>query len=124
MKSQVHENSIGTYVGLLGAAPYAGASFSSAFITYISDRYGWRHSMTPIFVLCSVVSIFVIFIVPPETQQAKKHITASSTDPEKKNPSSICELFKINGVSAIASAVFFLKFARYTELYTERKIRL
>ena len=112
IESQIHQKSIGTYVGLLGAAPYAGASFSSAFITYVSDRLGWRHSMTPIFVICSVVSLFVVFIVPSETEQTKKHINASSVDSEKKNTSSIIGLFKINGVSAIASAVFFLKFVR------------
>ena len=68
--------------------------------------------MTPIFVICLVVSLFVVFIVPSETEHTKKHTIACSVDAEKKNPSSILGLFKINGVSAIASAVFFLKFAR------------
>ena len=111
MESQVHENSIGTYVGLLGAAPYAGASFSSAFVTFLSDRFEWRHSMTPIFLICAV-SIFVMFIIPSEIQQAKKQVNASSTSADSKKSSNIIELFKINGVTAIASSVFVLKFAR------------
>ena len=112
LSSQVHENSIGTYVGLLGAAPYAGASFSSAFVTFLSDRFEWRHSMTPIFLICAAVSIFVMFIIPSEIQQAKKQVTASSTSADSKKSSNIIELFKINGVTAIASSVFVLKFAR------------
>jgi sugar phosphate permease len=73
LSNNIDENSLGTYVGLLGSAPYAGASFSSAFIVYTADRYGWRHSMMPIFVICALVTLFVFYFLHQNTdQQAKR----------------------------------------------------
>ena len=51
-------------MGLLGTAPYAGATFSAAFVSYLTDLYGWRHSLLPIFVPCTIVSILVFVAMP------------------------------------------------------------
>jgi len=114
LSSHIGENSIGTYVGLLDSAPYAGASFSSTFVVYIADRYGWRHSMTLIFVICSVVTFFVFYFVRqnsvPQAERSKINDEANTDS----SSSSVMDVLKIDGVSSIALAVFFLKFTRYT----------
>ena len=114
LSSHIDENSIGTYVGLLGSAPYAGASFSSTFVVYIADRYGWRHSMTLIFVICSMVTFFVFYFVRqnsvPQAERSKINDEANTDS----SSSSVMDVLKIDGVSSIALAVFFLKFTRYT----------
>ena len=62
--NHVDSKSFGIVVGLLGTAPYAGATFSAAFVSYLTDLYGWRHSLLPIFVPCTIVSILVFVAMP------------------------------------------------------------
>ena len=59
--SHVDPSSFGILVGLLGTAPYAGATFSSAFVSKMTDLYGWRHSIFPIFIPCVITSLLLLF---------------------------------------------------------------
>ena len=89
---------------------FAGASFSSAFVTYVADRLGWRHSMLPIFIVCLVVSILVLSFLHSKIRKRPN----ATMEQEKSDSSGIVDLlFSINGVPSIALSVFFLKFARY-----------
>lgn len=107
LASHVEEKSMGKYVGLLGIAPYAGATVSTALVTYIADRHGWRWSMTPILIICALFSILVLFILRPGSVQPSSRKIASQ---DMKS----LDLLKLPGVSQITVTVFFLKFARYS----------
>ena len=74
--THVEPNSFGIVVGLLGTAPYAGATFSAAFVSYITDLYGWRHSLVPIFLPCVIVSLIILVGVPigPYSNVSKKTV--------------------------------------------------
>ena len=101
---------LGTFVGLLGTAPYAGASFSSALVSYISDRVGWRHSMTPILIICMVWSVFVgIFLKSGSYDGTSKKEPPIGVRKEQK----MLDILQIDGLIQVTWAVFFLKFVRY-----------
>lgn len=107
LASHVDEKSMGKYVGFLGIAPYAGATVSTAIVTYMADRHGWRWSMTPILIACLLFSIMVLFTLKSGSIQASNRRIMS-------NDMKSSDLMMLPGVSQITVTVFFLKFARYS----------
>ena len=79
--SHVDPSSFGILVGLLGTAPYAGATFSSAFVSKMTDLYGWRHSILPIFIPCVITSLLLLFGV--STGSKNDIATKKSTQGQK-----------------------------------------
>ena len=79
--SHVDPSSFGILVGLLGTAPYAGATFSSAFVSKMTDLYGWRHSIFPIFIPCVITSLLLLFGV--STGSKNDIATKKSTQGQK-----------------------------------------
>ncbi len=104
--SSASEKNLGTLVGFLGTAPYAGAAFSATLVTYVADRVGWRFSMVPILIACAIVAFLILGF-----------LDAKRTDPtlEKKAEStlSLVQLLRFPGVPEMTLTAFFLKLTRY-----------
>ncbi len=97
-------------VGLLGTSPYAGAAFSAAFVTYVSDRYGWRLSLLPI-CLTSVVVALLIAILLSTSKDSKASMKSKMSS--KDTPLSYSRLWSIKGVPEVTLSAVCLKFGRY-----------
>jgi sugar phosphate permease len=109
VSSHVDGSSLATIVGLLGTAPYAGATFSAAFVTYIADRSSWRYGLLPIFVSCLVVSLFVLVFLRLGSVGPSKRPTCTTAE----QGNSYRKLFAISGVPEVTVAAACLKFGRY-----------
>ena len=88
-------------------APFAGASVSAWYVSFISDRFGWKHSSIGIFVACLIQSLLNLLALPTSRNDHSKKCN------EANRKTSLRDLLKIEGVKEIVISVFFLKFARY-----------
>ena len=102
----VQDKNLVSAIGVLGFAPYAGATFSSYFVTWISDSYGWRTSPIWIFVPCLLLSITCKVVL------VNKKVD-NETKPEETDNHTLVQLLRIPGVLKILVSVTCLKFARY-----------
>ena len=108
LSKQIEPKVFAFYVGLLGTAPYAGASFSALLVSYISDQAGWRWSLLPIFIASLIWSAIVgIFL---KSGKSSRPVTPKSSDTQMKT----FDILKSEGVIPIIISVFCLKFVRYS----------
>lgn len=101
------DSSLGRVIGLLSTSPYAGATFSAALVSYITDHWGWRHSLLPLFVPCMIVSVLVLCLLRPG------HKNSVSKAASNDSGHSYSKLLAINGVREVIAAGVCLKFGRY-----------
>lgn len=98
--------SVGTTVGMLGTAPFAGAAVSAAIVSYISDRSGWRSSILPI-CLSGLVTAVLVHVLLPVPKVPKVQSDQQNTVKD------ISSVWSIKAVPDITVAAFNLKFVRY-----------
>ena len=107
----VTDKNLVSAIGILGFAPYAGATLSSYVVSFISDTYGWRYSPIWIFVPCLSVSIIAKSVLSkkeePMTEKTEKKPESAPQD------HSLGQLLQIPGVKKVLVSVTFLKLARY-----------
>lgn len=99
------DKNMATHVGLLGTAPYMGASFSASLVSYVADHHGWRHSIIPIAVPCFLASFAVYHFLKVPTHPVEK---------SKIHREPVKELLYMPGVIQLILSVFLLKFSRYS----------
>ena len=107
----VTDKNLVSAIGILGLAPYAGATLSSYVVSFISDTYGWRYSPIWIFILCLSLSIIAKSVLSrkEESKTEKKEKKPESTQQDH----SLGQLLQIPGVMKVLVSVTFLKLARY-----------
>ena len=92
-------------------APFAGATMSAWYTSYVSDRYGWKHAGIGILIACLIQSFLNLITLPDISR--KNAVENISSEKFCNDQTSLIELLKISGVKEIAISVSFLKFARY-----------
>ena len=107
----VTDKNLVSAIGILGLAPYAGATLSSYVVSFISDTYGWRYSPIWIFIPCLSLSIIAKSVLSrkEESKTEKKEKKPESTQQDH----SLGQLLQIPGVMKVLVSVTFLKLARY-----------
>ena len=107
----VTDKNLVSAIGILGLAPYAGATLSSYVVSFISDTYGWRYSPIWILIPCLSLSIIAKSVLSrkEESKTEKKEKKPESTQQDH----SLGQLLQIPGVMKVLVSVTFLKLARY-----------
>ena len=103
--------SLASAIGVLGSAPFAGATLSSYLVSFISDRFGWRHSTIWIFLACFLLSLTCKIVLAKHQREIKNEKPKEEDSHEEDY--SLFHLLKIPGVMRILVSVTCLKFARY-----------
>ena len=104
------DKSLASAIGVLGSAPFAGATLSSYFVSFISDRLGWRHSTIWIFLACFLLSFICKIVLAKNRREIK---TGQKEEDYLHDDYSLVQLLKIPGVMKVLLSVTFLKFTRY-----------